>query len=285
VVIDGIPDLYGWYADSPCDPCKQTGQAGPENNPILAPYGIDGFSINDPTSYKGSWHIQVHVVPIYNYYPGHYINQKFPHAIGTSTYTTAGTNPLGFEAMLVGELTYNAQLVPDYTNHPGPYELRYDVNIPNQNYGGEGSAVFELDRLALVSGNVVGYSWVDDWRSTSWTTVQFVAANGQTFNYYTADGRFSGYVFGDVQQPVTPYPLLSVKKYNPYTVNVIYWSAGGQGFKVVKNPGLSVSDGTLTSFNTYLEPSGIPIPEFPVAAIVLASALAASLFILRKRRK
>ena len=37
--------------------------------------------------------------------------------------------------------------------------------------------------------------------------------------------------------------------------------------------------------NFYLEQSGIPIPEFTTTALVLASALAASLFILRRRKK
>jgi len=41
-----------------------------------------------------------------------------------------------------------------------------------------------------------------------------------------------------------------------------------------------VSDGAIGAFDVFLEQSGIPIPEFPVAAIVLASALASSLVIL-----
>ena len=60
--------------------------------------------------------------------------------------------------------------------------------------------------------------------------------------------------------------------------------AKGEGYKVQTMP-YHVSDGALGRFNIYLEQSGVPIPEFPVSAIVLASALAASLFILRRRRR
>jgi hypothetical protein len=46
-----------------------------------------------------------------------------------------------------------------------------------------------------------------------------------------------------------------------------------------------VSDGAFGAFNVYLEQSQVPIPEFPVAAVMLAFGLAASLFILRRKRK
>jgi hypothetical protein len=71
----------------------------------------------------------------------------------------------------------------------------------------------------------------------------------------------------------------------PYTMAVVFWSPAKQeGYKVFTSP-LHLSDGAFTTLNVFLEQSGVPIPEFPVAAIVLASALAASLFILRRRRR
>ena len=42
-----------------------------------------------------------------------------------------------------------------------------------------------------------------------------------------------------------------------------------------------VSDGALDAFNIYLEQSGIPIAEFPAATTILATGLAASLFVLQ----
>jgi hypothetical protein len=46
-----------------------------------------------------------------------------------------------------------------------------------------------------------------------------------------------------------------------------------------------VTDGGFGLRNVPLERANVPIPEFPVAAVVLAFSLAASLFILRRRRK
>jgi len=43
--------------------------------------------------------------------------------------------------------------------------------------------------------------------------------------------------------------------------------------------------GYTVLLNVYLEQSGIPIAEFPEATVVLASALAASLFVLRRKRR
>jgi hypothetical protein len=74
-------------------------------------------------------------------------------------------------------------------------------------------------------------------------------------------------------------------KADPYTASVVFWTqTKGEGYKVQTMP-YYVSDGAFGAFNVYLEQSQVPIPEFPVAAIVLASALAASLFILRRRKK
>jgi len=70
-----------------------------------------------------------------------------------------------------------------------------------------------------------------------------------------------------------------------YTMSTIFWSPAKQeGYKVYTTP-IALSDGSVSVLNVFLEQSGVPIPEFPVAAIVLASALAASLFILRRRKK
>ena len=261
VVIAGLPDMYGWVAAYSCDGCGVSGDFGWEDRPIDAPYGIDGYP-----NYKGGWKLQVHVVPVFDYYPGHYYN---PVEVSTppAIYPVASTSPVGFEGMLMGELTYTADMAPVLVNHLGPYEFRYDVVIPGTHLGGESSAIFELDRLGLITGNVFGYTYCDDWRTVSWTNVKFVGADNKAFDVYTFDGKFAAWL-----------------KPGPYTASVIYWTpTKGEGYKVQTMP-YHVSDGAFGAFNVYLEQSQVPIPEFPVAAAMLALGLAASLFILRRKR-
>ena len=255
VVIAGLPDLYGWAYGSPCDPCLATGPMGYDKPvPDAAPYGINGYP-----NYKGAWKIQVHVVPIPTQ-PPWYQYSSFSNYIGYY-----GPGQYGF---LMGELTYTADMKPVYINHLGPYELRYDVVVPGTHLGGESSLVFELDRRGLITGTVYGYTYCDDWRTAAWTTVLFTAADGTVFTHYTFDGWFGAWLNA-----------------GPYTASVVFWTpTKGEGYKVQTMP-YHVSDGAMGSFNIYLEQSGVPIPEFPVSTIVLASALAASLFILRRRRR
>ena len=254
VVIAGLPDLYGWQYGAPCDPCLATGPMGYDKAvPDAAPYGIDAYP-----NYKGGWKIQVHVVPV-------------PRQPPWYQYTSFSNYLFGDEfqyGYLMGELTYTADMKPVYTNHLGPYELRYDVVVPGTHLGGESSLIFELDRRGLVTGTVYGYTYCDDWRTTAWTSVLFTAADGTVFTHYTFDGWFGAWLNA-----------------GPYTASVVFWTpAKGEGYKVQTMP-YHVSDGALGRFNIYLEQSGVPIPEFPVSAIVLASALAASLFILRRKRR
>ncbi len=286
VVIDGLPDLYGWVSGYSCNPCRATGDYGWADRPTDAPYGIDAYSINDPNSYKGGWKLQVEAVPIFDYYPGHYywpVEVTSPPAAPFS-WPTAPTDPTGFQGMLMGELTYTSDLTPNPENHLGPYELRYDVNIPSTHYGGEASAVFELDRLGLVSGTVVGYTYVDDWRTTSWAQVKFLPAAGPWaktgLTYYTFDGRFNAWLPGDVNPPNTPYTYAAKRTIGPYKVSIMV-----PGYKPIAAMAVAVSDGAFSTFNVYMERSNIPIPEFTVPAIILASTLAASFFVLRRKRK
>jgi hypothetical protein len=261
VVIAGLPDMYGWVSGYSCDPCGATGDYGWPDRPIDAPYGIDAYP-----NYKGGWKLQVHVVPVFDYYPGHYYN---PTEVSTApaVYPIAPLSPVGFEGMLTGELTYTSDMKPVYTNHMGPYELRYDVVVPGTHLGGESSLIFELDRRGLISGTVVGYTYCDDWRTVSWVPVLFTAADGSVFTEYVRDGRFAAWLNA-----------------GPYTASVVFWTPSkGEGYKVQTMP-YHVSDGALGVFNIYLEQSGIPIPEFPAAAVTLALGLAASLFILRRKR-
>jgi len=131
---------------------------------------------------------------------------------------------------------------------------------------------------------VVGYTYVDDWRTVSWASVNFMPAAGPWaktgMTYYTFDGHFNAWLPGDANPPNTPYTYAAKRTLGPYKVSVMV-----PGYKPVPAMAVAVSDGAFSTFNVYLEKSNIPIPEFPVAAIVLASALAASLFILRRKKK
>ena len=242
VVIAGLPDMYNWIHGYSPDPAFDMGYEG---NAIAAPYGIDAFP-----NYKGSYKIEVDIVPIgsISYGPYWWAQRVY--------YPPTG----GF---LMGE---SERYIP--ANHLGPYEQRYEVIVPGTHLGGESSVIFELDQRAYAAGQVIGYTYCDDWRSVSWTTVQFTAADGKIFDFYTFDGTYSAWLNAGT-----------------YTMAVIFWSPAKQeGYKVYTVP-IALSDGAATAFNVFLEQSGVPIPEFPAAAIALASALAASLFILRRKKK
>jgi len=154
VVISGLPDMYNWVSGTACDPCPVTGMFAYDSGSSPAPYGIDAYP-----SYKGGYRIQVHLVPVFDYYPGHRYNPLEVQRPSTppASWPVAPTSPTGFEAMLTGELTYTAEMKPVYINHVGPYELRYDIVVSNMRLGGESSVVFELDRRGA-SAELVGYA-------------------------------------------------------------------------------------------------------------------------------
>jgi len=244
--ICGLPDLYNWWYGYSADPAFSFGIYDPtgmiSTMLISAPYGIDA----EP-NYKGGWRIEVDVVPWYGY-------------ATLSPWKGAFYPPLPGE--LYGE---SPKYIPQ--NKLGPWELRSKVTVPSNHLGGEASIYFELDLRGLATGLVTGYTWCDDWRPTSWTTVQFTAVDGKVYSYPTLDGQYAAWL-----------PM------GQYSMAVIYWSPAGQGYKTYTAP-LYVSDGGVGVLNAHLEQSGVPIPEFPVAATVLAFVLAASLVILRRRKR
>ena len=243
-VIAGLPDLYGWVGGASPDPYFDLGY----DRKIAAPYGIDAFP-----NYKGGYKVEVDIVPT-----GSIWSTIAPPWTRTSWYP-----PSDGRLILVGE---SPKYIPE--NHFGPYELRYDVVAPGTHLGGESSMIFELDRRARAYGYVIGYTWCDDFRPTSWTLIQFTAADGKIYNFYSSDGYYGAYL---------PSGL--------YTMATIFWTPAKQeGYKVYTTP-LSLSDGASARVNVHLEQSGVPIPEFPVAAVMLVLSLAASLVILRRRRK
>jgi hypothetical protein len=201
--------------------------------------------------YTGGYYVEVDVVPF-----GNEQNKWYPPVQGLLFGETVAIDPR------TGKLF--PWSIP--VNHIGPYQQRVHVALPGAHLGGESSAIFELDHLGLVAGNVYSYTWCDDWRTTSWVQVQFSGAPG-IMNYYTFDGRYEAYM------PAGTWKM-----------DVIPWAPGAQ------SPGyagqsmtIAVSDGQAGGYNVFLEESGIPVPEFPVVTIIFTLALALAIGALTRR--
>ncbi len=151
-------------------------------------------------------------------------------------------------------------------NHLGPYSQQGVWQIAGTHNSGEASAIFEVDLNGLVSGNALAFTWSNEFRPLSWGLVNVVGAsstNSTGWNFYTYDGVYQAYL------PTGTYKFtISAPGYAPQT-----WS-------------VSISPGqTGTGQNVYLEQTNIPVPEFSTIALVAFSALAASLYLLRRKRK
>jgi len=149
-------------------------------------------------------------------------------------------------------------------NHLGPYSQEGVWQIAGTHNSGEASAIFEVDLNGFVSGNVLAFTWSNEFRTLSWGTISVTGASGgATWNFYTYDGIYQAYM------PTGNYKFtIAQSGYAPQT-----WA-------------VSVSPGQVgTGQNVYLEQSNIPVPEFSTAAIVAFSALAASVYLLKRRRK
>jgi hypothetical protein len=149
-------------------------------------------------------------------------------------------------------------------NHLGPYSQRGVWQISNAHLSGEASGIFEVDLNGLVAGNVLAFTWSSEFRTLSWGTISVTGApGGATWNFYTYDGVYQAFL------PTGNYKFtISQPGYAPQT-----WS-------------VSVSPGqTGTGQNVYLEQSNIPVPEFSGIGAVAFSALAASLYLLKRKRK
>jgi len=223
----------------------------PKNRDIYNGYGIAGSGYLGGTYfYDGPWTVEVDVVNCY------YSDAWYPPPpgllMGESYHIIAGVEgPYGNQWSF---------------NHLGPFEQRTVWTVPNAPLSGEASVYYELDLRGLVSGLVYGFTYSNGIRPISWASVEAVGESG-TFTVYTYDGYYEMYL--------SP---------GSYTLTVTEWP-GGAGHEIASAP-ITVSEGQLvTGFSFTLEESHIPIPEFPVAAIALISAIAASLYILRRIKK
>jgi hypothetical protein len=148
-------------------------------------------------------------------------------------------------------------------NHLGPYSQEGVWQIAGTHNSGEASAIFEVDLNGFISGGVYAFNWANEFRTLSWGTVSVTGATGATWPFYTFDGIYEAFL-----PPGTYKFVISAPGYGALTFP------------------LSVSPGeTSTAANAFLEQNQIPVPEFSGVAVVAFSALAASLYLLRRRRK
>ena len=158
-------------------------------------------------------------------------------------------------------------------NHLGPYSQRGVWQVSGAHNSGEASGIFEVDMNGFVSGNVLAFTWSNEFRPLSWGLISVTGAGlpSTGLNFYTYDGVYEAYLpsvsRGGAGSVFYTFSLTS-PGYAPQT-----WKA-------------AVSSGqTGTGQNIYLEQTNIPVPEFSGVAVVAFSALAVSLCLLRRRHK
>jgi hypothetical protein len=157
-------------------------------------------------------------------------------------------------------------------NHLGPYSQQGAWQISNAHLSGEASGIFEVDLNGLVAGNALAFTWSNEFRPLSWGTLTVTGAGlpSTGLNFYTYDGIYQAYL--------------------PSTIgasgSVIYsFSLNAPGYAPQTWKGAVSSGQTGTGQNVYLEQTNIPVPEFSTITIAAFSALIASIYVLRRRRK
>jgi hypothetical protein len=155
-------------------------------------------------------------------------------------------------------------------NHLGPYSQQGVWQLGTAHLSGEVSGEWEVDLNGYVSGTALAFTWSNEFRTLSWYTVTVTGATGMPgspFMAYTYDGVYEFYL-----TPGTYSMTLAGPGYAPTSMGTIAVTDGQGGI-----PG--------SGNNIGLPPSNIPIPEFSGIAIVAFSALAASLYLLRRKRR
>src|SRR5208337_5689262 len=151
-------------------------------------------------------------------------------------------------------------------NHLGPYSQEGVWQISGAHLSGEASGIFEVDLNGLISGTALAFTWANDFRPLSWATVSVAGAatNGTApLNFYTYDGLYQMYLTPGTYQMTISSPGVASQ-----TLSIAV--TGGEA---------------STAANVYMQQSNIPVPEFSGIAVVAFSALAASVYLLRRRRR
>ncbi|MGA2628410.1 MAG: carboxypeptidase-like regulatory domain-containing protein [Candidatus Bathyarchaeia archaeon] len=266
--IAGAPDYTGgwtaevdfvpWYAANTATPELASGGAQACNLPIFTSIGSAAvaFCTGQTATTPGSFA---------QYYPpvnGLLMGESYhiiPGTTATSGISVTEDTATNQYVSPPGSAFVGHSMAP---NHLGPYSQEGVWQIAGTHNSGEASAIFEVDLNGFVSGNVLAFTWSNEFRTLSWGTISVVGASGATWNFYTFDGVYQAFL------PPGSYKFsIAQPGYAPQT-----WS-----YSVA--PGQSGSGA-----NVYLEQSNIPVPEFSTVAVVAFSALAASLYLLKRRR-
>jgi len=269
----------------------RTGQIGvipPETtipgNPVGYPFPYTGIA--GSPDYQGGWTAEVDFVPWYanntntmelvsgdhhgqtptqdntfaQYYApvnGLLMGESYHIIPGT---TAASGLSLTEDAALSTTFLYHSMAM----NHLGPYSQEGVWQVSGTHNSGEASGIFEVDLNGLVTGNALAFTWSNEFRPLSWGLVNVVGAQGGSgWNFYTYDGVYEAFMPPGTYQFTISSPGYATQSWS------VAVSAGQTG----------------TGQNVYLEQSNIPVPEFSGLAIAAVSALAASLYVLRRRRK
>jgi hypothetical protein len=278
VKLAGLPAYWGSFG-------------GPVDNPSVSDFEVDlqdlsyfpNAGILGSPDYVGGWTAEVdfvnwyannsnpnhdpfHPAGVFNYYTpvtGLLMGESFHIIPGTTA--TSGISYM--EDMALGE--HGASFALGHSmapNHLGPYAQQGVWAINNAPNSGEASAIYEVDLNGYLTGQALAFTWSNEFRPISWYTAQVVGADGATFNLYTSDGIYEGFLTPGDYKLTLAGPGLTAQ-----TISLSI-SAGQSG-------------GVGSGVSLYLEQSNIPVPEFSGIAVVAISALAASLYLLRRRRK
>jgi hypothetical protein len=154
-------------------------------------------------------------------------------------------------------------------NHLGPYSQLGVWTLGPAHLSGETSAIYEVDLNGYVSGTALAFTWSNELRAISWYTVNIQGAGNSTFkaSSYTEDGVYEFYLLP-----------------GSYSMTI-----SGPGYKATPLGTISVTSGQSSTpgsgNNVGLPQTNIPVPEFSGIAVVAFSALAASLYLLRRRHQ
>ena len=172
--------------------------------------------------------------------------------------TTATTGISLTEDAAVGTYLYHSMAV----NHLGPYSQEGVWQISGAHLSGEASGIFEVDLNGFISGTALAFTWVNDFRPLSWATVAVTGTSGgATWNYYTYDGQYEMFLPGGSYQLTISSPGIASQTLSMAITGGEFGTAG----------------------NVYLQQNNVPVPEFSGITILIFSALAASIYLLRRR--
>src|SRR5208282_1784759 len=257
--IAGYPDYQGgwtaevdfvpWYANNTN---TQEAQSGGLQTPsacagVGSPTTLFGTCTSGAGSYFGQYYAPI---------PGLLLGESYHIIPGTTA--TSGIS-LTEDAALSSTFLGHSMVF----NHLGPYSQEGVWQISGTHLSGEASGIFEVDLNGFISGTALAFTWANDFRPLSWATVSVTGANGATWNYYTFDGVYGMYLPG-----------------GSYSLTIASPGIASQTLSV------AVTGGEVgTAGNVYMQQINIPVREFSGIAVIAFAALAASLYVLQRRRR